>query len=192
MRSSMRRITELRRGTEVEILQRPEVAESIAAAKVSWPELRVRLNGGQHLLQTRNGGRFSGLAENEGKLWFAAAEKRDSSSGAFTLAISAPVTPELLDGFASELGPIEVVLWRPATADDPTGGLRYTSGEHSYVAGHRILSRNRILSPSSGLLDFKVSGLSVLKRRGYMEDGKEAGTVPVLASFSLRASALNR
>ena len=173
------------------VLQRPEVAESIAAAKVSWPDLRVRLNGGQHLLQTRNGGRFSGLAENEGKLWFAAAEKRDSSSGAFTLAISAPVTPELLDGFASELGPIEVVLWRPATADDPTGGLRYTSGEHSYVAGQRILSRKRILSPSSGLLDFKVSGLSVFEAT-YMEDGKEAGTVPVLASFSLRPSALNR
>ena len=122
-------------------------------------------------------------------MWFAAAEKRDSSSGAFTLAISAPVTPELLDGFASELGPIEVVLWRPATADDPTGGLRYTGGEHSYVAGQRILSRKRILSPSSGLLDFKVSGLSVFEAT-YMEEGKEAGTVPVLASFSLRPSAL--
>jgi phosphoserine phosphatase RsbU/P len=84
-----------------------------------------------------------------------------------------------------------VVLWRPATADDPTGGLRYTSGEHSYVAGQRILSRKRILSPSSGLLDFKVSGLSVFEAT-YMEDGKEAGTVPVLASFSLRPSALNR
>jgi len=149
------------------------------------------LNGGQHLLQSRNGTRFSGLAEHEGKLWFAAAEKRESTSGSFTLALSAPVTPELLDGFASELGPIEVVLWRPAMANDPAGGLRYTGGDRSYVAGQRIVSRNRTLSPSAGLLDFKVSGLSVFEAT-YMEGGAEAGTVPVLASFSLRPSALNR
>ena len=173
------------------VLQRPEVAESIATAKLNWPDLRVHLNGGQHLLQSRNGTRFSGLAEHEGKLWFAAAEKRESTSGPFTLALSAPVTPELLDGFASELGPIEVVLWRPAMANDPAGGLRYTGGDRSYVAGQRILSRNRTLSPSAGLLDFKVSGLSVFEAT-YMEGGAEAGTVPVLASFSLRPSALNR
>jgi phosphoserine phosphatase RsbU/P len=173
------------------ILQRPDVAEAIAAAKTYWPNLRIRLNGGQYLLQTRNGARFAGLAEHEGKLWFAAAEKRDSGSGVFTLVVSAPVTPELLDGFTSELGPIEVVLWRPATAIDPTGGLRYTSGERSYVTGQQILSRNRTLAASAGPLDLKVSGLSVFEAT-YMEDGKEAGTVPVLASFSLRPSALNR
>ena len=173
------------------VLQRPEVAESIATAKINWPDLRVHFNGGQHLLQSRSGTRFSGLAEHEGKLWFAAAEKRESTSGPFTLALSAPVTPELLDGFASELGPIEVVLWRPAMANDPAGGLRYTGGDRSYVAGQRILSRNRTLSPSTGLLDFKVSGLSVFEAT-YMEGGAEAGTVPVLASFSLRPSALNR
>jgi sigma-B regulation protein RsbU (phosphoserine phosphatase) len=173
------------------ILQRADVAESIAAAKAYWPDLRVRLNSGQHLLQTRNGARFSGLAEHEGKLWFAAAEKRDTGSGAFTLVVSAPVTPELLDGFTSELGPIEVVLWRPATASDPTGGLRYTGVDRSYVTGQQIVSRNRTLTASSGLLDFKVSGLSVFEAT-YMEEGREAGTVPVLASFSLRPSALNR
>jgi sigma-B regulation protein RsbU (phosphoserine phosphatase) len=173
------------------ILGRADVAESIDAAKAYWPDLRVGLNGGQHLLQTRNGARFSGLAEHEGKLWFAAAEKRDTGSGAFTLVVSAPVTPELLDGFTSELGPIEVVLWRPATASDPAGGLRYTGVERSYVTGQQIVSRNRTLTASSGLLDFKVSGLSVFEAT-YMEDGKEAGTVPVLASFSLRPSALNK
>jgi sigma-B regulation protein RsbU (phosphoserine phosphatase) len=173
------------------ILRRADVAESIDAAKAYWPSLRVRLNGGQHLLQTRNGARFSGLAEHEGKLWFAAAEKRDTGSGAFTLVVSAPVTPELLDGFTSELGPIEVVLWRPATASDPTGGLRYTGADRNYVTGQQIVSRNRTLTASSGVLDFKVSGLSVFEAT-YMEDGKEAGTVPVLASFSLRPSALNK
>jgi sigma-B regulation protein RsbU (phosphoserine phosphatase) len=173
------------------ILGHADVAEAIDAAKAYWPALRVRLNGGQHVLQTRNGARFSGLAEHEGKLWFAAAEKRDTGSGAFTLVVSAPVTPELLDGFTSELGPIEVVLWRPATATDPTSGLRYTGVDRSYVTGQQILSRNRTLAASSGILDFKVSGLSVFEAT-YMEDGKEAGTVPVLASFSLRPSALNK
>jgi hypothetical protein len=96
------------------MLQRPSVAEVIMAAKTDWPDLRVRLNAGQRLLQAGNGSRFSGLAEQESKLWFAAAEKRETDKGSFTLVVSAPVTPELLDGFRSELGPIEVVLWRPA------------------------------------------------------------------------------
>jgi sigma-B regulation protein RsbU (phosphoserine phosphatase) len=173
------------------ILQRPDVVESIAAAKAYWPQLNVRLNGGQHLLKAAKGLRFSGLAEHEGKLWFAAAESREGASGDFTLVVSAPVTPELLDGFTPELGPIEVMLWRPATVSDPPGMLRYTSGDHSYVAGQSILSRTRALTPSTSFLDFKVSGLSVFQAT-YMEDGKDGGTVPVLASFSLRPSALNR
>ena len=173
------------------ILQRPDVVESIAAAKAYWPQLNVRLNGGQHLFKATKGLRFSGLAEHEGKLWFAAAERREGASGDFTLVVSAPVTPELLDGFTPELGPIEVVLWRPATASDPPGMLRYTSGDHSYVAGQSILSRTRALTPSTSFLDFKVSGLSVFQAT-YMEEGKDGGTVPVLASFSLRPSALNR
>jgi phosphoserine phosphatase RsbU/P len=173
------------------ILNRPDVAESIAAAKLYWPDLRVRLNGGGRLLRANNSSRFSGLAENEGKLWFASAEKRQAAAATFTLVVSAPMTPELLDGFRSELGPIEVVLWRPATAGDVPGGLKYTAGERNYVTGQRILSRSRTLAAASGLLDFKVSGLSVFEA-AYMEDGKEAGSVPVLASFSLRPSALNK
>jgi sigma-B regulation protein RsbU (phosphoserine phosphatase) len=173
------------------ILERPDVAESINAAKAYWPDLRVRLNGGQHLLQTRKGARFSGLAEREGKLWFAAAEGRETPVGNFTLVVAAPVTPELLDRFTPELGPIEVVLWRPASASDPSGELKYQNADRSYVTGQRISSRNRALSPASNFFDFKVSGLSVFEAT-YMEDGKETATVPVLASFSLRPSALNR
>jgi phosphoserine phosphatase RsbU/P len=69
--------------------------------------------------------------------------------------------------------------------------LRYQNADRSYVTGERISSRNRALSPSSNFFDFKVSGLSVFEAT-YMEEGKESGTVPVLASFSLRPSALNR
>jgi sigma-B regulation protein RsbU (phosphoserine phosphatase) len=173
------------------ILARPDVAESIKAAKAYWPDLRVRLNGGQYLLESRNGTRFSGLAEREGKLWFAAAEERETATGKFSIAVTAPVTPELLDRFTPELGPIEVVLWRPATASDPSGELKYQNAERTYVTGQRISSRNRALSPAANFFDFKVSGLSVFEAT-YMEDGKESGTVPVLASFALRPSALNR
>jgi sigma-B regulation protein RsbU (phosphoserine phosphatase) len=173
------------------MLQRPRVAELVLAAKTDWPDLRVRLNAGQRLLQAGNGSRFSGLAEQESRLWFAAAEKRETDKGSFTLVVSAPVTPELLDGFTSELGPIEVVLWRPANPGEASGGLRYASADRNYVTGQSIVSRNRTLSASTGLLDFKVSGLSVFEAT-YMEGGKEASTVPVLASFSLRPSALNR
>ncbi len=69
--------------------------------------------------------------------------------------------------------------------------MRYASADRNYVTGQSIVSRNRTLSASTGLLDFKVSGLSVFEAT-YMEGGKEANTVPVLASFSLRPSALNR
>jgi sigma-B regulation protein RsbU (phosphoserine phosphatase) len=173
------------------ILKRPDVAAAISSARQYWPDLSVRLNGGRRLLASNNGSRFSGLAESDGRLWFASAERREAGSESFTLVVAAPVTPELLDGFAPELGPIEVVLWRPASASDKNAGLKYQNGEKSYVAGQRISSRTRTLSAASNMFDMKVSGLSVFEAT-YMDDGGNSGTVPVLASFSLRPSALNR
>ena len=173
------------------ILKRPDVAAAISSARQYWPDLSVRLNGGRRLLASGNGSRVSGLGESDGRLWFASAERREAGSASFTIVIAAPVTPELLDGFAPELGPIEVVLWRPASASDKNAGLKYQNGEKSYVAGQRISSRTRTLSAASNMFDMKVSGLSVFEAT-YMDDGGSSGTVPVLASFSLRPSALNR
>ena len=172
------------------ILKHPNVANLIAGDEDKWPGLRVHLNRGQHLLAAGGGHHFAGLVEYEGKLWFAAAENRDENAQAFTLVVAAPLTPATLDALTSDLGPIQVILWKPATGPKTSATLTYQDSEHTYVPGQQISSAKRSLAAAASIIDMKVTGLSVFEAT-YMEPGKGADKVPVLASFSLRPSALN-
>jgi phosphoserine phosphatase RsbU/P len=174
------------------VLKRPNVANLIGGAEEEWPGLRVHLNRGQHLLAAGDGHHFAGLVESDGKLWFAAAENRDEHPPAFTLVLTAPVTASTLDALTKDLGPIQVILWQPLPANTPKTGatLTFQNAERTYIPGQQIASRTKALGPAANIFDIKVTGLSVFEAT-YMESGKEADKVPVLASFSLRPSALN-
>jgi sigma-B regulation protein RsbU (phosphoserine phosphatase) len=170
------------------ILSRPGVADLISAERVQWPELRVFLNRGQRLANSETG-RFAGLVELEGKLWFAAAEKRMTASGPFFVMAGAPVTPAILDAIGSELSPINLILLEPASEAPKSGPAPEINGQ-LYAAGQEIMSTRPIAAPENRL-DIRVNGASTFEAK-RLEAGKGAPNVPVLAAFSMRQMAVTR
>jgi phosphoserine phosphatase RsbU/P len=170
-------------------LFRPGVASIIAAAQTQWPDLRAYLNHGQQLVRAQNGGPFAGLAEFRGQLWFACAESLAVERGPVTLLVVAPVTSELLDSFPSKLGPIQISLLDPAPSDAPRA-FRLSDG-HSYVIGEQVASKNRKLEPAANWLDIRIPGGATLEAH-KADTGGDVTPRPVLVTFSLRASAVNR
>jgi phosphoserine phosphatase RsbU/P len=167
----------------------PGVASVITAARVNWPELRVLPNRGQHLLKAGHGRHYAGLVEMENRLWLASAESRDGAAGPITVLVGVPLTPAVLDGLSSDLGPIYMVLMEaPGKKSPEEFGINI--GDRSYVVGQQISSKKRVLAPAANWLDMRVSGASTLEA-ARAEPRETASPSPVLASFALRPSAVN-
>ena len=172
------------------ILTRSDVVNVIDAARADWPGLRVELNRGQRLLRGDDGRSFAGLVEFEKKLWIASAVTRQAPRGPILLSVATPLTSSVLDGLGSELGPIQLILFEPAAAQ-PSGGILLEIEGRRYVPGEKIASRRRALAAPASWFDLRVNGASTLEA-AHLEGGSDPMPAPVLASFSLRPSALNR
>jgi phosphoserine phosphatase RsbU/P len=172
------------------ILSRPEIAVLITAARREWPEIGVFLNHGQHLVSAGNGREYSGIVDFKHEIWIASAQSRPSRSGPVFVLVGAPVTPAFLDGLSSELGPIQMMLLQPAAEKPPTG-ISLEIQNRLYVPGQQVLSRKRVLPPRANFLDIRVNGASTIEALHH-DPGSDPTPAPVLASFAVRPSALNR
>ena len=172
------------------ILSRPEVEVLIAAAQREWPNIRVLLNRGQHLVGAGNGREYSGIIEFEHQIWIASAQSRPTRAGNVFVLVGAPVTPEFLDTLSSELGPVQMMLLQPA-AEKPRSGISLEIQNRLYVPGQQVLSRRRTLGPPANWFDVRVNGASTIAALHH-DPGSDPAPAPVLASFALRPSALNR
>lgn len=170
-------------------LSRPAIAAIIADAQSAWPEIRVHLSPGESLLKSFNRTEFSGFIEHHQQLWFASARVRGTGAASFSLLVEAPVTSAVLDELPSDLGPIQIFMFRPA-GEKPSGGLKYQTGGQTYESAEQVASRRRVLAPPVNRLDFKVNGASLFDVT-HWESGKESSKLPVLASFTLRPSSIN-
>jgi len=169
------------------ILARPAVAEIIGAERAVWPDLQVFTNQGRRLVGP-GGRRFSGLVEFQDKLWLATAEIRTTSNGQICILAAVPVTPALLDGLTSELGPIQLSLLKAS----PHGPGLEINGTF-YAPGELIASRTRALGARSNWLDMRVNGVSTFEAaQADDKAGSPGAASPVLASFWLRPMAINR
>jgi sigma-B regulation protein RsbU (phosphoserine phosphatase) len=180
--------------TDPALLSRPRVANLIAAISAQWPGLRVSLHL-DRVVNLQSGDRFAGLTELRGQLSFAAEQKQDSPAGPFVVLVSAHMTPALLDALASELGPIQFTLMEPADSDSK--GIRFDVNGRPYVVGERIVSNNRRLPAPAGWLDVPVNGAATLEAFRIETDPaqqppRRSVVVPVLTTFSLRPSTLNK
>jgi len=176
------------------LLSRSSVASLISAAREQWPGLRVFLHRAR-LVDPAKGERFAGLTVYRGQLMFAAEQKSETPAGPVSVLVGAPVTPVLLDNMASELGPIQFTLLQPAEPN--SRGLKFGIDGKMYVTGERIVSSNRVLPRAANWLDIPVGGAATLQAYQVESDpNKYPATlpvsVPVLATFSLRPSSLNR
>jgi phosphoserine phosphatase RsbU/P len=173
------------------ILARPSVAGLISTAEAQWPNLRVFLNPGVRLSKLGDGPRFSGLVEHDGNLWFASRVTRPASPTPITVVVAAPVTSEILDALESEIGPVQLNLFKPVSVQ-PASGISYRSPQGAwYVPSTEVASRHRVLQPPSNSFDVRVAGVSFFDA-AHLDPGGDSTPAPVFASFSLRPSALNR
>jgi len=175
--------------SEESLMARPGVASVIAAARMQWPELRVLPNRGEHLVKAGDGQHYAGLVELEKKLWLAAAESRTGPAGPINILVIVPLTPTVLDGLASDLGPIQLTSLEDA-AKNPSGERAIRIQDQSFSIGEKISSKRRILAPAANWLDMRVNGASILEV-ARVEPGRDSASVSVLASFALRPSAVN-
>jgi sigma-B regulation protein RsbU (phosphoserine phosphatase) len=179
--------------TDPSLLAQPGVANLIAAAQEHWPGLSVFLHRGR--LVSPAGGGFAGLAEYQGLLMFASEQRRDTPGGPISVLVGAPIGSSLLDAMSSDLGPIQLTLLQPA--EPKARGITLGINGRLYVPGERIVSSNRSLPPRANWLDIPVSGAATLEAYQIESDpDKYPATLPepapVLATFSLRPSTLNR
>jgi sigma-B regulation protein RsbU (phosphoserine phosphatase) len=171
------------------LLKHPEIASLVAAARSQMADLRVLPNLAQHLAKIGGGHHYAGLVEFEDKLWIASAEYRTGPAGPVDILVGVPLTPAILDGLASDLGPIHLVLLKP-TAEKSRGEIGLEIQGRDYVEAQHIASMKRSLAPPVNWFDKRVNGAAALEA-AYVDPGRGAEPAPVLASFALRPSALN-
>jgi phosphoserine phosphatase RsbU/P len=175
----------------MDVLSRPIIAGLIADERTEWPGLTVSLNRGQPLLATTDGKRFARMVAYLDQLSFVAAQRRTVPAGSFTVLVIAPMTSEILDDFPPELGPIQMVLMRPAAPGAaPTFSIEING--KPFVTGEQIASSKRSLPASRNWLDPHFHGNSIFDVFHIEEQGKDAPMAPVLASFWLRPVMVNQ
>jgi len=172
---------------EEAILKSPAVASAINAARSMWPEMKVSIGRGERLLKSGNGRHFSGLAEHEKKLWLAAADSRQSSSGSINVLVAVPMTASILDDLPPDFGPIHLILLDQAREGEKEG---FEFRGKNFVDVQHVASKQRALYPAANWLDMRVNGASILEVARVESDATMAPP-HVVASFSLRPSGLN-
>lgn len=177
-----------------------EAAEAARRAQVNamhgldFPGLRIDLHGNPSLFSRvgrPNEQGFSGLVENDEKLELLALRRYRTGQGEQVVSLSVPVTSFFLETLAPDLGPVNLILVRPARDNDPPG-FTYQIGGERFREGTRIATQKRILQQQSSWLDSAIEGFS--NRNVVVLDHRaQAGlTRPVLGIFSARPSRLNR
>jgi sigma-B regulation protein RsbU (phosphoserine phosphatase) len=180
--------------TDPALLSRPRIANLIASITADWPGLRVSLHK-DRVVDLPSGDRFAGLTELRGQLSFAAEQKEETPAGPVVVLVSAHMTPALLDSLASDLGPIQFTLMEPA--DAASKGIKFGVNGRLYVVGERIVSSSRKLPPPAHWFDIPVGGAATLEAHRIETDPaqqppRRSVVVPVLTTFSLRPSTLNK
>lgn len=172
------------------VLTRPGISALVAAARQRLPGLEIHLPETAKSIgtNTRPGSEFSGLVQSGGNLWIEAVVPDRSGSRQGLLYVRCPVTAALLDGLATDLGPIQLTTFRNAAPTDPSSEILNFSGRKLVRAGQ--VTGTRPLQSSQGWYDRDIPGGSTLNAI-VLDHETQTGTMPVAAAFSLRPSQLN-
>lgn len=172
-------------------LSSPNLTTLFESARRELPGLQVDLNTGKELLggSSRGGGTsFRGLVQVQEKLWLQAVVTRPTPSGPAIVSVSVPVTPELLDMLAREMGPIRLNVTQAAGPSDVEGTVRIGTDRFKLLRNGAVATRGRVLQKAASWLDYPVEGVAKLDA---VTGGGAQTTNPVLVSFVARPSELN-
>jgi phosphoserine phosphatase RsbU/P len=176
------------------LLAQPTIKALLQSVHPDLPDIQAELNTGNELLNKSAGAennRFEGIVQTGDSLWLRAVVRRQGLSGAILVSVSVPLSPELLDSLSSEVGPIQLTPMRTATQGD-AGGLTLDFDGRRFIPSGQIKSRRRTLAPKKDWFDLQVNGLSTIEAVSPDPSARTAMKVPVLASFAMRPSQLNR
>ena len=178
------------KGQAAAIVQ-PSVTALLDAAQTDLPGIHLEVDVEDRLLQKIAADQFSGITESQGRLWLRASIRKREHGQTVLVAVSTPLSPELLDRLSSELGPIQFTAMRLA-APNENERIGLNLGGDRFVPTGRITSRHRTLGPRSSWLDVPVNGGATLEAYALKSSNGEIQITPVLAAFTVRPSQLNR
>lgn len=155
------------------------------------PGLRVRVGEGEEILK-RSGEsvHYRGLVQRGDTVWLEAVVARGTGDKRRVVSVGVPLSEELLDSVATDLGPLRFTITRPAKdTDSKIGQLSF--GDLNLIQQATVSATDRPLPPPVNILDRGVTGISkmdVLYLDGHAGQDKSA----VFASVLTRPSLLNQ
>jgi sigma-B regulation protein RsbU (phosphoserine phosphatase) len=169
-------------------------ATYIKNAMTELPGLKVETGKGEELLgrgdePIRN--RFRGLVFSEGQLSLRAAVSRPTPSGRILVSVIVPVTTELIETLAPELGPIQFTVLRPESGD--TGSeVPVVINSQEFGTAQQVGTRARPIPKAVNPFDKLITGIVGLDVLDLDQKPGQTGSARVFVSFSTRPSLLNR
>jgi phosphoserine phosphatase RsbU/P len=182
-------------GSKAAALALPVAPETyIKNAMTELPGLKIETGVGDELLHangTSGRNRFRGLVFSDGRLALRAVVARPTPTGRILVSATVPVTPELIETLAPELGPIKFKVLRPDTGDR-TPQLPIVISTRRYVSEQEIDTETRPIPKSKNPFDKLISGIVGLEVLDLDQQPEHKDPVRVIAYFSTRPSLLNR
>jgi sigma-B regulation protein RsbU (phosphoserine phosphatase) len=167
-------------------------ATYIKNAMTELPGLKIETGKGEELLHANGasgGNRFRGLVFSDGQLALRAVVSRPTPAGRILVSAIAPVTPELIETLAPELGPIQFNVLRPESGESL---VPIAIGGQKLVSAQQIGTRGRQIPKAANPFDKLITGIVDLDVLDVDQKQGKAEPAQVIVSFSTRPSLLNR
>ncbi len=169
-------------------------ATYIKNAMTELPGLRVETGKGEELLHTKDPyarDRFRGLVFSDGQLALRAAVERPTPAGRILVSVIVPITPELIDTLALELGPVQFNVLRPESGNVKSE-IPIVIGTQQYASVEQIGTLDRPVPKAVNPFDKLITGIVGLEVLDLDQKQGQTSSARVFASFSTRPSLLNR
>jgi sigma-B regulation protein RsbU (phosphoserine phosphatase) len=166
----------------------------IKNAMTELPGLKVETGKGEELLGRGDEpfkNRFRGLVFADGQLSLRAVVSRPTPTGRILVSVAVPVSPELIDTLAPELGPIQFDVLRLDSASLESESPVVT-GTRPLDTVQQIGTRGRPVPKAANLFDKLITGIVDLDVLDLDKKPGQKASVQVIVSFSTRPSLLNR
>jgi sigma-B regulation protein RsbU (phosphoserine phosphatase) len=182
-------------GSQAAALTLPVAPETyIKNAMTELPGLKIETGTGEELLHANGASgraRFRGLVFSDGQLVLRGVVARPSPTGRILVSATVPVTPELIETLAPELGPIEFRVLRPGTGNN-TPGLPIVISTRRYMPEQEISTSGRAVPRAVNIFDKLITGIVGLEVLDLDQKPGQNEPARVIVSFSTRPSLLNQ
>ncbi len=184
-------------GKPVPVLPLPDQTLGfLETAKADIPGLQIDIGKGEDLLaetgSTEATG-FAGIVLTGRALALRAVQVRTVANGTIKeiVSVSAPITPELLDTLAPELGPIRLFILQPLSDNTKPRELVTLNGEKLDLI-ERIATKDRTEPRAANIFDQRIDGITTLNLVDLGDERRPKGEAQLHALFTSRPSLLNR